>query len=328
MTDAHENLSSADPARHDPSEARPDSCACCGRTHQLDLVGEFVAMLREAAQQNMELARLVVADAQEEVVQRSAAREAAAAEPGSVAADPAAAKPASRPRSTMNSTALAHHRITRSMRMTMSLAMTFQEGRVAREAKLADSETGKERARKNRLKAQVERQVGRAIRRKAELEFERLAETDDEIEFDEEELADNPLYDALAERLQDPDIERDLDRCSRGELVGRVCQDLGLEPDWAGWSTESWAIEEARLKVPGSPYAAERVPETAEPAPEEPVPQEAKSEVSKPEAAKPDVPAAQPIRVFDPRRPPTPEELQRANEVHAAYLRSGYRNSS
>ena len=32
---------------------------------------------------------------------------------------------------------------------------------------------------------------------------------------------------------------------------GRFCKALGVEPDWAAWEDEDWAMEEAEVWTPG-----------------------------------------------------------------------------
>ncbi len=59
----------------------------------------------------------------------------------------------------------------------------------------------------------------------------------------------------MHERLEDPDDEADFARRPIGELVARICQDLGVTPDWSLWEAEDWALGEAEAKLPGSPYA-------------------------------------------------------------------------
>jgi len=47
------------------------------------------------------------------------------------------------------------------------------------------------------------------------------------------------------------------------ESVRRLCDLLGLRPDWKRWANEPWADEEAEAGVPGSPF---RVADAVEPA--------------------------------------------------------------
>ena len=56
------------------------------------------------------------------------------------------------------------------------------------------------------------------------------------------------------ERLDDDDIYRDVINRPVGELVARICQDLGVEPDWERLAEEAWAQEEMQRGVEGSPF--------------------------------------------------------------------------
>src|SRR5580692_611269 len=82
----------ADPASHEPSQARTANCACCGGTRQPDPTDEFMVMLKELAELGMGLTRDLVAEAREEIAERRAARAEAAAqatpnEPASTASE-------------------------------------------------------------------------------------------------------------------------------------------------------------------------------------------------------------------------------------------------
>ncbi|HWK43148.1 MAG TPA: hypothetical protein VNT30_00400, partial [Stellaceae bacterium] len=59
----------------------------------------------------------------------------------------------------------------------------------------------------------------------------------------------------LRERLEDEDVETDIGSHPIGEIIARICWDLGLDPNWRRWAEDHWAVEEARTKAPGSPYA-------------------------------------------------------------------------
>jgi hypothetical protein len=60
----------------------------------------------------------------------------------------------------------------------------------------------------------------------------------------------------VSERLNDTDITGDLSGRSIGELVARICSDLGLTPDWRYFAEEAWAQAEITERPPGSPYEA------------------------------------------------------------------------
>jgi hypothetical protein len=53
------------------------------------------------------------------------------------------------------------------------------------------------------------------------------------------------LVSDLREKLSDPDKDLDFADAPISTLVSRVCQALGVEPDWTGWEDEDWAQEEA-----------------------------------------------------------------------------------
>jgi hypothetical protein len=59
----------------------------------------------------------------------------------------------------------------------------------------------------------------------------------------------------LSERLKDFDDYADLGNRSIGEIIARICRDLGLKPDWWRWVDAAWAKQEMAEKPPGSPYA-------------------------------------------------------------------------
>jgi len=67
------------------------------------------------------------------------------------------------------------------------------------------------------------------------------------------------------DRLDDDDIYRDVQTRPVGELVARICKDLGLDPDWERLSQEAWAQEEMATAPPGSPFIT--MPEGARPPP-------------------------------------------------------------
>ena len=281
-------------------------------------------MLKEVARHNMELSSLVVVEA----------RKAAAA----ASADAEAPKPAAAPRNAWYpAAALAHSRLARSLRFCMTLAIKSHEDRLTREARIANVREAETQERKKRLKTQVEKAVGQAIERHVEREQERLIESEDEI-YDEQAEIDKELrlYDELAERLEDDDIEHDLGEISRGEMAVRICQDLRIEPALELWEDSHWAREEVRRKVPGSPFAGrseaepeqaeaqEAEPEEARPEPEAAKPEEA--ELPKPEPPglkpgepEPEAPAVPPRRNIDWYRTP---EHQRELEEHRARMRA------
>jgi hypothetical protein len=140
----------------------------------------------------------------------------------------------------------------------------------------------------------------------------------------------------MIERLGDEDIDQDLGRCPVSEILGRLCDYLEIQPIWQRWRREPWAMDEARHKVPGSPYAEpppaepepaeepEARPEPAEAGPEPAAakPDEPKSPEPKAAEAKPEDPPAPPVRsLMDRLRYPTQDEI-RAEEARKLRIRA------
>ena len=134
--------------------------------------------------------------------------------------------------------ALTFSRIARAVRQTVAL-----------ESKLADETRSgsagrpaldvSDRWRSARRKRQVRTIVGEIIEAECDTDFQ----------------ADR-LFKERDERLGDGDEEADFADCSIGELVARICRDLDVTPDWSLFEDEDWAIDEARTRPPGSPFAA------------------------------------------------------------------------
>jgi hypothetical protein len=67
------------------------------------------------------------------------------------------------------------------------------------------------------------------------------------------------LLDDLDERLDDGDYDDALADGPIGDLVARICADLGVTPDWSLWEDQDWAIEyEKSLPPYGGDIGAER----------------------------------------------------------------------
>jgi hypothetical protein len=56
------------------------------------------------------------------------------------------------------------------------------------------------------------------------------------------------------DRLEKDAVYGDVMSRSVGELIALICQDLGLQPDWAGFAGETWAQTEIAHQPPGSPF--------------------------------------------------------------------------
>ena len=277
----------ADPANHEPCQARTANCACCGGTRQPDPTDEFMVMLKELAELGMGLTRDLVAEAREDIAARRAARAAAPNEPEPEVGPELTAEA----RAANDPSQLAFQRMTRAVRLCMALALQFRDAQLEHEKQEAAASEAVEKQRKSRLQEQLARLVKEAIEMDTLDRIEALAETEAEAErFDD---ADGETHDdaddeteaergikafaefhtkpRLYERLKEEDIERDLGIVSMGELMARVCRDLEIEPDWTLWAGKHWAQEEARLGTPGSPYARRPAGAEAEEPAEEPV---------------------------------------------------------
>jgi len=166
------------------------------------------------------------------------------------AADPDAAEPppSLEPgrRVVQGDVALAYARASRAVRLTVALQAKLIKDLQALDEVAARLRRGEqaevERARQARetaRKERVERIVERVIR----------AELNDEDEADR-------LAEAAWERLDHDDIYGDLTAQPVGEIIARVCRDLGLSPDWAALAEEAWAREEIAGGAAGSPFLA------------------------------------------------------------------------
>lgn len=132
------------------------------------------------------------------------------------------------------SPALAFSRVSRAVRLTVMLQSRLIEEIDAKDAD-ADIAAGNARfLRSEAHKARVERIV------------ERVAQDRDE------DVLDRLIVEA-GERLDDQDLYGDVLTKPVGELVARICADLGLDADWARLAEEEWARAEAG--DPRSPFA-------------------------------------------------------------------------
>ena len=319
----------ADPAHDDPSGARPASRDYDEGGREPDPTDFFIRMMKRLAVIGMERMEEVHERSQAARAARQAAAETVPAERDDDVDSEVPARHAAQDR-----TDLEYQRITRAMRLCAALALKFHNDRLDRDMKKTAEGEAVAQKRRSRLRSQVERLVKEAIVRETN---ERDAEGEDgEID---ERFDDYSLEQTVSERLDEEDIERDLERCPVGELVGRVCRGFGIKLNWAIWQDQFWALEEARLQTPGSPYAAppaalepeEPKPEAVKPPepepdtvkPEDPKPPEAKAEEPEPEMPKPEAPTEPLKRNIDWYRTP---EHQRELEEYRARIRARYYN--
>ncbi|HZZ32023.1 MAG TPA: hypothetical protein VFE10_08510 [Phenylobacterium sp.] len=134
--------------------------------------------------------------------------------------------------------ALSFSRIARAVRPTVALEARLAEDRLQGPSGRPILSVA-ERWRSARRKRQVRAIVGQVIE----------AEADNDYQHDR-------LLEDRNERLEDGDEEADFADRPIGELVARICRDLDATPDGSLFEDADWAIEEARTRPPGSPFAA------------------------------------------------------------------------
>lgn len=151
--------------------------------------------------------------------------------------------------------AMAYARTARAVRLTLALqarlakdlavldaaalavAARSTPGTDAADAEPADPEAAWREARRER--------IDRIMRRVIEAD-----------ETDEDEI--ERLSDRCWERLIDEDVYGDLTAQPLGAIVERICEDLGLSPDWTRLAREAWAVAEAQTGALTSPFVLAR----------------------------------------------------------------------
>ena len=257
MTDTQREIPQADPASHEPSAARPVRPAYYEGGREPDPTDRQMRVLQRLTDLGMELTEQMVARGRGREGMRAVAPEPTPVEPT------ASPEPAESPdteagdraeealtqgqHATPESTGLAFARVSRAVRMSVWLEARLHGERLEREQKTAAHDAAQQQ-RKSYLKQQLKRHVKEAIERQTE---------DEPVE---REILERALHD----RLERDDIERDLIRCAPEELVGRVCQDLGIDFDPACWTEDEWVWEDADGK-PRSPSSAGKPERELEP---------------------------------------------------------------
>ncbi len=117
---------------------------------------------------------------------------------------------------------LAYDRVARAVRMTLLLRTKLLEDLQALEEKAQEGVLPPDEARKARIEHIIER-VARTTH---------------------DRLAVDSLVLRTSERLDDEDLYGDVMTQPISQIVARICQDLGLEPDWPRLAQEVWAREE------------------------------------------------------------------------------------
>jgi hypothetical protein len=133
---------------------------------------------------------------------------------------------------------LVYSRIARAVRQTLAL-----ETRVADDSERSRVEREQRRVAALRW-ASEERQ--REIR-----DYVAEAIEAEAVEKQSSEREVERLLNDLDERIEAGDYDDRLDDAPVGELVERICADLGVIPDWNLWDDHDWAIEHLRARDPG-----------------------------------------------------------------------------
>jgi signal recognition particle GTPase len=130
--------------------------------------------------------------------------------------------------------ALTFSRVARAVRQTVAL-----EARLAR-----DAETQAQDAADRRERRAAGERVDLIRRRKAQVRdaVERAIETD-AADSDREHLLDD-----LYERLEDDLYDADFAEQPLGEMIARICRDLGVAVDPGLWADEAWGLPPSHMR--------------------------------------------------------------------------------
>jgi hypothetical protein len=135
--------------------------------------------------------------------------------------------------------ALTFSRIARAVRQTVALESKLAEETPSGLAVRPALDVS-DRWRSARRKRQVKVIVGRILEAESNSDFEA-----------------NRLFKERDERLNDGDEEADFADCPIGELVARICRDLGVNPDWSQFEDEDWGIEASAASTSDRPSPRE-----------------------------------------------------------------------
>jgi hypothetical protein len=208
------------PAPDDP-EGRAEVRACAAEARR----ARQLAMLQELAEIGMQMARAV----RDEALART---------------DATAPVPPSRFGG--GDLGLVYARIARAVRQTLALETRVADGIEKARVEQARSQVAAVRTALEERQHAVRDHVADAI----EAEAAERGTPDRDVER---------LLDDLDERLDDGDYDEVLADAPIGDLVARICADLGVTPDWSLWDDQAWAIEYEKSLPPfGGDIGAER----------------------------------------------------------------------
>ncbi len=205
---------------------------------EAERVARHVRILKELAEIGVRIAQSM--DRQAELLAPSPA-EAADGERTRAADAPVAASPPTRvgPGTDFG-------RLTRAIRLTLMLEIRIAEGETMRQAEVAEARVQRTRAVQQQAQADWVEARSEAVLDVIEATLEAKSEDDESI---------LERLDEAREYLERGDEDFDLEGLPTGLVIARICRDMGLEPDWARWAQADWAVEEARDRPRGSPYA-------------------------------------------------------------------------
>ena len=128
-------------------------------------------------------------------------------------------------------------KLSRTVRLTLNLEMKADEAlRALRSGQFLALETCKAERKHRQKSGMVERSdVARDIVNN------RVSAAIDRESLNENDYCD--LMEALKERLDEDSVYLDLDDRPLRETVERLCEDLGLSPDWGRWVGDDWIAE-------------------------------------------------------------------------------------
>jgi hypothetical protein len=146
--------------------------------------------------------------------------------------------------------ALAFDRVCRAVRLTQMLQEKLEREHEERARQVA-AEAAAEHA------ARIERKVT-TVRRTVRSVLD--VETEADATLDDLGLHGLMLDGADREAEDAAFLDRPL-----GEIVARICFDLGLQPDWSLWDDEPWAADAAKVQAPAERYEPPRRPQLPSP---------------------------------------------------------------
>jgi hypothetical protein len=228
----------------DPAPYGADAFTPEGVVRARALAGRQLNLLERLAEAGMQ----VVLAVEREAKARSPEPGSPQAPPQDQAAEaaPSTPPPEARAGRALQALAMAYARAARAVRLTVAVqSRVLRElERVERQGEFnAPAEARRRREARHEASQARKASIQRIVRRVAEGEGEGA----ERIEA---------LVEDAAERLDDADVYGDVLTRPMGEIIARICADLGLRPDWEGLAHEAWADAEAATAAPGSPFAA------------------------------------------------------------------------